>query len=149
MLLLDDSSANALAVDRRLPPSAKAVSAVMTQAWPRLDGRVTFEERSIDDVVLSPDDVVVSIHGCGALTDVVLDRAVSAGARVAVLPCCHDEQTCDAGSLDGWIDMSLAVDVTRARRLVERGYDVHTHLIPSTITPKNRLLFGEPRRSAK
>jgi hypothetical protein len=41
----------------------------------------------------------------------------------------------------------MAIDVTRARRLVERGYEVHTQLVPETITPKNRLLLGSPRKS--
>ena len=85
-------------------------------------------------------------HACGALTDVVLERAVQARARVAVLPCCHDEETCDPGGLEGWTDVSLAIDATRARRLVERGYEVHTQLVPETITPKNRLLLGSPSR---
>ena len=65
-------------------------------------------------------------------------------ARVAVLPCCHDLGTCDAGDLTGWIDGPLAVDVVRAMRLRQQGYRVRTQAIPAEITPKNRLLLGEP-----
>lgn len=144
MLLLDDTSPSALCVDRRIPKSAERLRAALTAAWPRLEGRVVCEERSLADVALAPTDVIVASHACGALTDVVLDRAVAAGARVAVLPCCHDEETCDPGGLEGWTDLALAIDATRARRLAERGYDVHTQLIPATITPKNRLLLGTP-----
>ena len=67
------------------------------------------------------------------------------GARVAVLPCCHDRASCDAGPRAGWRDDDVAIDVTRAMRLEARGYQVHTLLIPPSITPKNRLLVAAPR----
>lgn len=145
MLLLDDTSPRALCIDKRIPKSAERLQRALFEAWPRLEGRVVYEEHDIAGVELAAEDVIVASHACGALTDIVLDRAVSAGARVAVMPCCHDENTCDLGSLGGWVDISLAIDVTRARRLVERGYEVHTQLIPAEITPKNRLLLGMPR----
>jgi hypothetical protein len=88
---------------------------------------------------------VVSSHACGALTDQVLAAAVAAGARVSVLPCCHDVETCDAGALGGWLDAPLAIDVIRAVRLEQHGYRVWTQEIPAEVTPKNRLLLGAPR----
>lgn len=145
MLLLDDTSPSALCVDKRIPKSAERMRGGLIAAWPRLEGRITYEEKSIADVKLEPSDVIVASHACGALTDVVLHRAVAAGARVAVLPCCHDEDTCDAGNLEGWMDIATAIDVTRARRLALCGYDVHTQLVPASITPKNRLLLGSPK----
>jgi hypothetical protein len=144
MLLLDDTSPVAIAVDTRLPPSAAKLAAALTREWPRLAGRVTLEERPIGDVVIEPGDVVVSAHACGSLTDEVLDGAIAARARVVVLPCCHEKATCDRGGVDGWVDAPLAIDVTRAGRLRASGYAVYTHLIPATITPKNRLLMAEP-----
>jgi hypothetical protein len=144
MLLLDDSSPSALCVDTRIPKSAVRLSEVLVRAWPRLEGRVTYEERSIEGVHLSASDVIVSTHACGALTDRVLAQAVASRARVVVLPCCHDEDTCDVGALDGWVDVGLAIDATRVARLKAQGYDVHTQLVPASITPKNRLLFGCP-----
>lgn len=151
MLLLDDTSERALAVDARLPESAPKLARAMTEAWPRLAGRVEARRARIEEIELHEDDVVVAAHACGALTDRVLEAASAARARVAVLPCCHDEATCDAGGLTGWLDAPLAIDVTRAARLRAWGYDVHTQLIPEAITPKNRLLFGAPseRRRAK
>jgi hypothetical protein len=143
MLLLDDTSPSALCVDKRIPKSAPQLSEALVRAWPRLAGRVTYEEKSIDSVAIGETDVVVSTHACGALTDAVLERAIAARARVAVLPCCHDEQTCDTGALDGWIDLSLAIDTTRAHKMASLGYAVYTQLIPASITPKNRLLLGQ------
>ena len=145
LVLLDDTSPTALALDRRLPPSAAKVAAALERQWPRLAGRTTFEEGAIANVVLGPTDLVVSAHACGALTDDVLSLAMAARARVVVLPCCHDEDTCDRGGVEGWVDGPLAIDMTRAARLAANGYAVHTQVIPAAITPKNRLLFGEPR----
>lgn len=144
MLLLDDSSGTALCVDRRLPPSAAKLGEVIERAWPRLAGRVARVEGPLSDVPLDATDVVVSAHACGALTDEVLARASASGARVAVLPCCHDASVSDTGGLEGWLDAALAIDATRAATLRARGYDVRTQAIPGAITPKNRLLLGEP-----
>jgi hypothetical protein len=144
MLILDDTSPSALAADARLPASAASLATAMTRAWPRLAGRVKVEERAIADVALEARDVVVATHACGALTDAVLDRVLSARARVALLPCCHDEETCDSGGLRGWLDLASAVDATRVARLRAGGYAVQTQVIPRAITAKNRLLLGEP-----
>lgn len=143
MLVLDDTSEGVSCVDARLPESAAAISRAMVAAWPRLEGRVTLEARPLEEVPLSAGELVVSAHACGALTDVILSRAIAARASVAVMPCCHDEETCDAGGLAGWMDLGLAIDATRARRLAEAGYRVHTHVIPGAITAKNRVLVGE------
>ena len=144
LVLLDDTSREALAVDTRLPASARRLAAAIEREWPRLRGRVTIEERAIGDVPLSKTDLVVSTHACGALTDQVLTRAISASARVVVLPCCHQDATCDTGGVDGWLDAALAIDVTRVARLRASGYVVHTQVIPGTITPKNRLILAAP-----
>jgi hypothetical protein len=144
MLLLDDSSATALAVDKTLPASCARLHDVLAQAWPRLSGRIAFVAGALEDVEILDTDVVVSSHACGALTDLVLDRAAAARARVAVLPCCHNLAVCDAGPLAGWVDGPVAIDIVRAMRLEQRGYRVWTQTIPAQITPKNRLLMGEP-----
>lgn len=145
LLLLDDRSPSAIAVDVRIPESARTLAEGIARAWPRLEGRVALEQRAIDEVPIEAGDLVVSAHACGALTDRVIARAVAARARVVVLPCCHDESTCDAGGLGGWMDAALAIDATRAARLRAAGYAVHTQTIPYEITPKNRLLLGEPK----
>jgi hypothetical protein len=142
MLLLDDSSPTALAVDPALPPSSGRLHDALVGVWPRLAGRVAFVSANVEDVQIDPGDVVVSSHACGALTDRILDRAVAAGARVAVLPCCHKLAKTDALGLRGWIDGAMAIDIARAVRLREAGYRTWTQTIPAAITPKNRLLAG-------
>jgi hypothetical protein len=144
MLILDNTSPEAVAADTAIPPSAATLHAALVEAWPRLAGRTEFVTGQLDVINVLPADIVVSVHACGALTDLVLARAVGARARVAVLPCCHDAAVSDAGALTGWMDDALAIDTVRARRLVEHGYRIWTQLIPGEITPKNRLLIGAP-----
>lgn len=149
MLLLDDSSPEVLIIDRALSPSTSTIAQVITTAWPKLKGRVTFCEMELADVDLREDDVVVSIHACGALTDHVIDLAVTARSRLAVLPCCHDLDTAQTGALTGWFDGPLAIDVVRATKLRALGWQVWTQTIPPEITPHNRLLIAEPPDSVR
>ncbi len=140
-LLLDDTSPTARAIDPAIPASAAALAAELVATWPRLAGRVTFATRTLADEPIAAGDLVVSTHACGALTDAVLDAAIAARARVAVLPCCH---VVGDSPLAGWLDGPLAIDVARAHRLIAAGYAVATQAIDPAITPKNRLLLGAP-----
>jgi SAM-dependent methyltransferase len=143
LLLLDDSSPCALAIDRRLPNSALRLSQSLNSEWPRLVGRVELVQDDISSVVANANDLLVSCHACGSLTDDVLSQAIAVGARVVVLPCCHDKVIQDQGGLGGWLDSAMAIDVTRAARLRSHEYTVHTQAIAAAITPKNRLLLAE------
>jgi hypothetical protein len=147
MLLLDDSSLEAVVVDPALPLSATPLHEALVAAWPRLHGRVRAVACEVGGFALERGDVVVSSHACGALTDSILEAAMAASARVAVLPCCHDLATCDAGPLGGWLDWPMAIDATRATKLAFHGYRVRTQRIPHAITPKNRLLIAVPHRT--
>jgi hypothetical protein len=148
LLLLDDTSSSALVADPAVPTSAVAVHEAIVAAWPRIRDRIIFAPTSIDHLPIDANDLVVSCHACGALTDAILARASAARARVAVLPCCHDAETCDAGGLEGWFDLPAAVDATRARHLEQQGYRIWTRVIPPEITPKNRLLIGVPKTTS-
>lgn len=144
MLLLDDTSTQAICVDAAVPANAPLLSQSILAVWPRLSHRICFIQSRIEEVDILQDDLVLSVHGCGMITDMVLDRAVQAGATVAVLPCCHNIALSDTGGLGGWMDGPMAVDATRAARLRAAGYTVLTRTIPDSITPKNRLLMGHP-----
>ena len=148
MLIADRSSPSAVVVDSVLPVSSRRIHVGLVRCWPDLEGRVDFVEAAIDQVALDASDVIVSCHACGTLTDRVLQRAVDARARVAVLPCCHDLASSDTGGLTGWADGPTAVDIVRAVRLSEHGYHTWTKTIPADITRQNRLLLGAPRSSA-
>lgn len=144
MILLDDSSPEAIVVDKSVPPCATALQETVVAAWPRLAGRVARVTEDLERVVIREGDIVVASHACGRLTDVVIEQASAARARLAVLPCCHDRAACDAAGLEGWMDDALAIDAARALRLRDRGYRTWTQAIPADITPKNRLLLAAP-----
>lgn len=143
MLILDDSSKTAIAVDKEIPLNAEKLSNALIASWPRLKNRVIYKQVPLQEISILPDDIVVSAHACGSLTDLIIDKAVERHARVAVLPCCHDLKESSADGLEGWMDKTLAVDAVRALRLRSKGYHIVTRKIPNDITPKNRLLMGE------
>ncbi len=144
LLLLDASSENAVAIDAKSVPSADRLAQTLVSHWPRLEGRVERRVGDLAAVDLEAGDLVVSVHACGALSDTVIDRAIRARAVVGLLPCCHDEATCDTGGLRGFLSIPLAVDATRVARLRGAGYDVFTQTIPAKITPHNRLILAVP-----
>ena len=143
MLILDDSSKTAIAVDNEIPLNAGKLSGELITSWPRLKNRVIYKQVPVQEITILPDDLVVSAHACGSLTDLIIDRAIEQHARVAVLPCCHDLKESSTDGLEGWMDKTLAVDTVRAVRLRSKGYQIVTQKIPNDITPKNRLLMGE------
>ncbi len=143
MLILDDSSKCAIAVDNNIPANAARLSNTLISVWPRLQNRVIYQNMPLQRINILPDDLVVSAHACGSLTDLIIDKAAEQHARLAVLPCCHDLQESPTDGLEGWMEKTLAVDTVRAVNLRARGYRIITRKIPGEITPKNRLLMGE------
>ena len=143
MIILDDSSKIAIAVDTKIPLNAKKLSNALITSWPRLKDRIIYKQMHIQEITIFPDDIVVSAHACGSLTDMIIDKATEQHARIAVLPCCHNLKESSTGGLEGWMDKTLAVDTVRAVTLKSKGYQIVTQKIPDDITPKNRLLMGE------
>ncbi len=143
MLILDNSSSTAIAVDRKIPLNAKKLSNELIASWPRLRNRIIYKEKDVRKICVLPDDIVVSAHACGSLTDLIIDKAIEKHSRVAVLPCCHNVKVSCTAGLEGWMDNTLAVDTMRAVKLRSYGYKIVTQKIPDDITPKNRLLMGE------
>ncbi len=143
MLILDDSSKIGIAVDTNIPLNAGKLSKELITSWPRLKNRIIYKQVPVHEITILPDDIVVSAHACGSLTDLIIARAIEQRARVAVLPCCHNLKESSSGGLEGWMDKTLAVDTVRAETLRSNGYKIVTQKIPDEITPKNRLLMGE------
>ena len=144
MLILDDASQGALAVDLKLPKSAEVLSQSLASTWPRLARQIEWIEAPIETIAITPDDLVVSAHACGRLSDTIIEQAVSANARLGLLPCCHDKTECRTAGLESWMDVSLAIDTERVFRLKSMGYHVMARHIPPDITPKNRLILARP-----
>lgn len=67
MLLLDDSSAEALAVDLDFTVNTKRLSQIIIDRWPHLENRIYYLNSRVEDIDLNPDDIAVSVHACGRL----------------------------------------------------------------------------------
>jgi hypothetical protein len=144
LLLLDPGVPNARCVDRVKPKSAERLEEALVARWPRLAGKVRWEQGDLKKVNAGVGDLVASVHACSQLTDRVLDVALAARAAVAVVPCCHSLGRSETAGLEAWMDGAVAIDTVRAMRLRESGYRVHLQTIPEEITPQNRLIIGVP-----
>lgn len=142
MVLLDDTIPSVIAVDKLLPKSATNLANSLVENWPRLKNRVELKQADLADIEINKNDLLVSVHGCGSLTDQIIDLAIESNTAVALLPCCHNLKKSDTGKLEGWLEPTLAIDVTRVSRLQSAGYNVITQEIPCDITPKNRLIIA-------
>ena len=81
-----------------------------------MQGRVEYVEREVGPAEPLPSGcAVVSVHGCGKLTDTIIAAAVAADARsVALMPCCYAQSAAHAPqSLTSALGVGLAADVHR------------------------------------
>ncbi len=111
-----------------------------------------FELGDIANADLAGVDLVVSLHACDTATDIALERAIHADARVILaVPCCQHELLGQLSSdllrpllRHGTLRERFAAEVTdaaRARLLELAGYDVQVvEFVPLEHTPKNVLL---------
>lgn len=94
LLVLDtevSGKRSVLCIDKVQPPSFVRIANAMTRKWPTMRHRHRYVVGSIDDPHLKsqPDVLLVCLHGCGTLSDKVLELALSVGAPLALVPCCH------------------------------------------------------------
>lgn len=142
MLVMDDALKEAVAVDVKLPQNHIKVHEAVARVFPSVRDRMRFIQTPLHALAISPADLVVSAHACGGLSDDVLARAADAGARAAVLPCCHHSRR--RTDLAALADPTLAMDEERVATLRARGYRAALLSIPKDVSPKNRLVIGAP-----
>jgi len=146
----------AVCVDTRLPESALKLSAAFTKRWPELEARMQYVEGSMVNVVARPGEAVfAAVHACGPLSDLVIERALSSGCALALMPCCHSLRNQPLPPLAGLdrptlermaeaLGQPAAIDACRMASLRSRGYRVEQEFISVEISPYNRLILAEP-----
>lgn len=72
-------------------------------------GRVRFVTARVEGATPSPGTLLVSVHACGGLTDLLLRMAVDSSAPVAVVPCCHQRD-------DAWNEVLGGSEVGNGER---------------------------------
>lgn len=146
---------SAVCVDMVMPPSADTLRDVVTSAWPDLRDRMHYVEGGLQYVQADPGVLLTSVHACGPLTDMVLERAVVGNAPVAVMPCCHSMRKQPMPPEPGLtpeqfeqrareIGHVQAIDTARIRALEGFGYRVEEATCDPEVTPYNRLIMAQP-----
>ena len=143
--LLEERVEKVKLADADIPSSLAAVldSAICLGPW--VEEKVEVSETTIETVQaqLPAGTAVLSAHGCGALTDQVLDLAMAVQGPVAVMPCCCHPRSLEApGVLYQELGVRDGVDVHRTYRLNEAGYEVLWKYIPQEVTPMNRIILA-------
>ena len=159
LLLLGQSggaSRRVTSVDRKMPPSAEALSAAFSARWPELADSHAYVEGDLARVEPSEDTLLTALHACGPLTDAVLALSVRSRCSAAVVPCCHSLRKYAPPPSLG-LDMSTlrasaaavgpvaTIDGCRLKLLSLHDYDVRTTHVDSRITPYNKLILARPR----
>ena len=89
---------------------------------------------------------VAAVHGCGSLTDAVIDASIEAGAEsLAVMPCCYAHSrgaVAAPRALRTSLGVATAADVHRTYVLERAGFATTWRKIPEAITPLNRILVA-------
>lgn len=160
-LLALDPSRTAICVDRRMPPSADVIAAAMVQRFPELKERWSYVQGDLSSLVCHSSTLLVSVHACGTLSDLLVDMAISSGSSLAIVPCCHTVQVekgyrphvlsgMDAEDVVALVasqknettTIGDIVDGVRCRALERAGYEIEEVMIPEVFTKRNRLLLG-------
>ena len=130
--------------DPQRPKSFDAVAAAAAEVAPWAEGRVVHLPARLGEAPLPRGCAVVGVHGCGTLTDRIIDAAAEADARsIALMPCCYSQTAADAPeALRRALGVPLASDVHRTYRLEKLGYTVRWSAVPLSITPMNRIIIA-------
>mmetsp|Transcript_34326 Transcript_34326/g.108196 ORF Transcript_34326/g.108196 Transcript_34326/m.108196 type:complete len:349 (-) Transcript_34326:98-1144(-) len=153
LLLLDDGGdggapRTAVAVDKRMPPSAEAIADVVLRMRPELQARWHFVESGLEAVDPAPSTLLCGVHACGGLSDAMVNLAIRGTAPLALAPCCHTHKIL-SDAQRARLDLTNAtladlIDDDREAALRAAGYCVKRELIPEAFTLKNRLILAAP-----
>ncbi len=142
----------ALLSDRRKPANYSELLELIARHMPYVKRRVRYVERPLHLVADWPDQrFVVAIHGCGALSDHIAERAWRSGCSFALVPCCMSprllaeltgsplEQRCSPWTPEELMERIMPL---RVQRISSWGYAVFLSQIPPMITPFNHILLA-------
>jgi hypothetical protein len=147
-----------LVADTRRPKAFESVLAATAEVAPWAVGSIEYVAGERADMLqgegaaLLPHGCAVAcVHGCGALTDAVLEAALAAEATsLAVMPCCYGGLARDAPrALRRSLGVALTADIERTAYLEERDYRVEWRALPRVITPLNRIIIAKRGSGAR
>ena len=147
-----------LVADTTRPPAFDAVVDSLREVAPWAADRLEYAEGAQADFLrgegarlLPRGCAVACVHGCGSLTDSVIEAAAAADSRaLAIMPCCYGGLAKRApAALRSSLGVGLTADVERTYRLEAAGYRVKWRALPVAITPLNRLILARRDSTAR
>lgn len=151
-----EMSVNVVLVDMEKPPAHQILHDLISDVcpWVKENSLIKFQTRSLDTIGQEDAmngnkiNIVVSIHACGKLTDLALQKACLEfdACAIAAMPCCYTGT--DKGMPYGMkraLGVAWCADVRRSMFLQENGYHTDFSTIPLEITPLNRIIVAEDR----
>ena len=165
ILLLLNSSRVCLAVDRERPRSSLLLTEAFDRTWPGLTRRHRYVEGDLNLVTPPCGSLLVSVHGCGSLSDLLLAKAIESSCALTLIPCCqsgsqyrlkkreplilfkHHPMTEEAAALHTErmaqrFSVPLAVDAARVASLRTLGYQVKIQKLPDGISGRSRVILA-------
>ena len=173
LLVLDPRSQRVcLAVDRQRPQTAILLAEAFEKEWPGLGKRYRYVEGDLKNINPNSQSLMISIHACGSLSDLVLSAGIEASCDLAVIPCCQAGSQYQSKKVNGVDEplllfkhykvkgsqadaqlhtsrmaarygVTLAVDAARVKSLRTSGYHVKIEKLPEGITGRARVILAK------
>ncbi len=135
-------------LDKRRPLSYERILELAAVDHPFLKLRSRFREGDIaSGDPIPPDALVVGLHCCGSLTDLVAEEARRSGASFAVVPCCERRALLSpaARATARGDDLPRLVRERRIERWQSWGYAIEERRLPEAVTASAHILIAKPR----
>jgi len=151
LLLLDEVDSHSIprqrpdrtliCIDRRKPLSADVIARATIEQYPQLEERWTYIESDLTAVVPDPSCVLVSVHACGTLSDLIISMSLSSMAPLALVPCCHTINQDHMGYRPHKLSKLTADDV--AQRVIEEREKQREHHQPSLPSLQKQTVLAQ------
>lgn len=109
----------------------------------RIEGIESFEINGLS--------VLIALHSCGTLSDIILEKAVASESPVAIIPCCYTPDMKKYDLMNSPDKRKLLYssekdyyDAFRMQFLREHNYYTVLETMNSRLTPMNNVLIGIP-----
>jgi hypothetical protein len=139
---------SAVCIDINMPLAAERLQKAMLEEWPQLSGRWHYVQGSVDGIIPSPDTLLVGVHACASLSDIIIANAIYGNSPLALVPCCHSKKSLTESQAtqfgEKFLNLADYVDGLRMTTLEMAGFKVQQARINEAITPKNGILLATP-----
>ena len=114
--------------------------------YPRLSARMNYRQENIykTEYNLEDNSLVLAIHPCRNLCNIVVNIAIKNSLPIVVSPCCIGKQKNSLVSKFNDISPYTRWCINVAEPLQDAGYNIHVKQIRRSVTPVNNIIIGIP-----